>query len=110
MYFSVNATVTPIASSVFALPVCSEFEERDRYCEVVVGLTISVFVGDEGVKKAAEYQPATVATPDDIYRPLLLQKYPPPPPNKRINTMMIMSVVLSKVVSSSYLFATTSSG
>jgi len=36
VYFGVNATVTPIPSSVFALFGCSEFEERDRRCEVVV--------------------------------------------------------------------------
>jgi hypothetical protein len=63
VYFGVNATVTPIASSVFALPGCSEFEERDRRCEVVVELTISVLVSDEGAKEAAECPPATVATP-----------------------------------------------
>jgi hypothetical protein len=54
VYFGVNATVTPIVSSVFALPGCSEFEERDRCCEVVVELTISVLVGDERAKQAAD--------------------------------------------------------
>jgi len=73
VYFGVDATVTPIPSSVFALPGCSEFEERDRRCEVVVELTISVLVGDEAAKKAAERRPAPVATPSDTYRRLLDQ-------------------------------------
>ena len=73
VYFGVDVTVTPIPSSVFALPGCSEFEERDRRCEVVVELTISVLVGDVAAKKAAERQPAPVAMPSDAYRRLLDQ-------------------------------------
>jgi hypothetical protein len=73
VYFGVTAAVPPIPSSVFALPGCSEFEERDRRCEVVVELTISVLVGDEGAKEAAGCPPATVATPSDTYRRLLDQ-------------------------------------
>jgi hypothetical protein len=66
VYFGVDATVPPIPSSVFALPGCSEFEERDRRCEAVVELTISVLVDDER-------QPAPIATPRDTYRRLLVQ-------------------------------------
>jgi hypothetical protein len=73
VYFGVDATVPPIPSSVFALPGCSEFEERDRRCEAVVELTISVLVGGQGAEEAAERQPASIATPSDTYRRLLDQ-------------------------------------
>jgi len=51
--FGVDATVTSIPSSVFALPGCSEFEERDRRREVVVELTSSVLVAGEGARETA---------------------------------------------------------